>query len=355
MATGYVSAQTTVYYGPSSTTYPSSGSYAGPAETVDILWKEGNWYYIEYQSGSYRKRMYIPTSAVSQVSGTVSTYTANLTAKYVGKGGTTYNGPSSSTYASAGSVENYEAVSFLSDKRENGYALIEYNIGGGQKKRAWFPYAELGIKLGVDTYAKINSQTMANAIKNAGYSFVGRYYYSDGTYDHGFDSTEAGYLSAAGLDVFIYFQNGATGNASYYTAAQGTADAEAAYNFAREVGQPAGTMIYFAVELNATSSQISGCISDYFNAVVAKMSALGTANNCRYNVGVYGCHAVCSNLTVTGVVSRTAAWAWQNGITYRGWDNRQISTKTGAYEVTINGTNFNVVVSKLQHAGGWSC
>ncbi len=128
MATGYVANQTTVYYGPSTTIYPSNGSYAGPAETVDVLWREGNWYYIEYSSGSCRKRMYIPASAVSNISGTVSLYTPDLVTRYCGMAGNTYNGPGTSLYAVAGSVGNYEQVSALTGSSTyKGYDIKQFS------------------------------------------------------------------------------------------------------------------------------------------------------------------------------------------------------------------------------------
>ena len=136
MATGLVVNQTTVYFGPSSTLYPSEGSSAGPNDTVTILWREGSWYYIDYPAGTKRKRMYIPTTAVTNISGTVTNYTANLQTRYVNTAGSTYWGPGT-TYSSAGSVSLGEAVQYVYPQRENDYVLIEYSVSGGQKKRAW--------------------------------------------------------------------------------------------------------------------------------------------------------------------------------------------------------------------------
>jgi len=347
MSTGYVANQTTVYYGPSSTLYPSNNSYVGPNENVDVLWREGNWYYIEYQSGNYRKRMYAPISSVTGISTSVPSPSFTYLTRYVGYGGATYNGPNSVDYASAGSVENYERVTFIDGTREGNYALIEYDISGtNQKKRAWFIYNELGSKLGVDTYAKITSQAQANAIKNAGYSFVGRYYYDDSN-TH-FDLSEASYLSNAGLDVFIYYQNGASGSINYFTPSKGVSDASSAYRIARSVNQPQNTMIYFAVEVDATLSQVNGPIKAYFDALTQKMAELGTANNHKYGVGVYRSGFLCENLNCLSVVTHTVAGAWTGCATYHDWDNRQFSP------ITIAGTAYDVVVSKLAHAGGWT-
>lgn len=136
MATGLVVNKTTVYFGPSSTLYPSESSSAGPNDTVTILWKEGSWYYIDYPAGTKRKRMYIPTSAVTNINGTITNYTANLQTRYVNTAGSTYWGPAT-TYSSAGSVSLGETVQYLYPQRENDYVLIEYSVSGGQKKRAW--------------------------------------------------------------------------------------------------------------------------------------------------------------------------------------------------------------------------
>lgn len=144
MATGKVISKTAVYYGPS-TSYPSDNSYAGPNDSVTILWSEGLWYYIEYPAGSKRKRMYIRKSAVSQVSGSVSTYYVNKQARYCNYGTDTYCGPSSSKYANAGSISEGEKVYYLYSKKENNYALIEYNVSGGKQKRAWVDSMKLCI------------------------------------------------------------------------------------------------------------------------------------------------------------------------------------------------------------------
>jgi hypothetical protein len=137
MATGLVASSTTVYFGPSSSQYPSEGSSAGPNDTVQVLWKEGSWYYIDYPAGTKRKRMYIPTSAVSQISGTVPTYTVSLLTRYVNTAASTYWGPNTSSYNAAGSVSLGETVQFLSTKTDGSYSLIEYSVSGGLKRRAW--------------------------------------------------------------------------------------------------------------------------------------------------------------------------------------------------------------------------
>lgn len=153
MATGKAVSLTNVYFGPSISTYPSGGS-VGPNETVTLLWKEGTWYYIEYNASTSKKRMYIQESAISNVSGTVSPYTANLQVRYVNNNSATYCGPDPNIYVAAGSVNLGEEVKYLYPQKTNNYALIEYTAGS-QKKRAWIfdnnlsttkPAKELGIR-----------------------------------------------------------------------------------------------------------------------------------------------------------------------------------------------------------------
>ncbi len=142
MATGKATNQTTVYYGPSTSTYPSGGR-VGPNETVTLLWKEGTYYYIEYNTGAKKKRMYIKKSAISNVSGSIPTYTPILKTRYVHTASSVYCGSSSRTYEKAGSVNLAEEVQFLYNKKENNYALIQYTAGS-KKKRAWIKADYLG-------------------------------------------------------------------------------------------------------------------------------------------------------------------------------------------------------------------
>lgn len=87
--------------------------------------------------------MYVEASKISNVSGTVLNYAASLQTRYVHTAFNVYCGPSSSIYASAGSVNLGEEVQFLYNKKENNYALIQYTAGS-QLKRAWIYANYLG-------------------------------------------------------------------------------------------------------------------------------------------------------------------------------------------------------------------
>ena len=143
MATGIAVTNTTVYYGPSTSLYPSEGSSVGPNETVTILWQEGNWYYIEYFVGTTttRKRMYIQTTKLSSISGSVPSKTLSGTTK-TSSPATTYTGPGTG-YAVAGSVGTESVTAF--NEVSGNYTFIEYNISGGQRKRAYIDSNKLTI------------------------------------------------------------------------------------------------------------------------------------------------------------------------------------------------------------------
>ena len=128
----------TVYYGPSTSTYPSVGSVS-QNETVTAIWKEGTWAHIEYSvtGTSNKKRGYVPTSTVN-ITESVPTITNQNLTRYVNTSGTTYTGPASTGYVAAGSVSRGETV-FYTGQMFNSYAFIEYAITGtSQKKRAYF-------------------------------------------------------------------------------------------------------------------------------------------------------------------------------------------------------------------------
>ena len=136
----------TVYYGPSNSLYPVVGSVSS-GETIDVFWKDGSWYFIQYtiDGTTTKKRGYISSAAFSGA-GTIPTFSSvisNAGTRYVNTSGNTYCGPASSGYYQAGSVDRGEAVTYLGYKYNN-YAFIEYDISGGKKKRAFFYANYLG-------------------------------------------------------------------------------------------------------------------------------------------------------------------------------------------------------------------
>ena len=128
-----------VYYGPADSGYPSVGRVSAN-ESVEYFWTEGAWCYICYSvSGTSNKKCgYVPDTAVNYTNENPLVDNANSGTRYIRSGGTTYTGPSSSGYVSAGSVDAGESVMYTGYKYNN-YALIEYSVGStSTKKRAWY-------------------------------------------------------------------------------------------------------------------------------------------------------------------------------------------------------------------------
>ena len=111
-----------------------------------------------------------------------------------------------------------------------------------------------------DTRFEITA-SRAVELKNKGYQIVGRYL--TGTSFKVLREDEPQRILDNGLYFFPIFQESAT-SVSYFTQERGKADAENAVRAARKFRVPEGNAIYFAVDLDATSEQISSYVLPYF-------------------------------------------------------------------------------------------
>lgn len=182
---------------------------------------------------------------------------------------------------------------------------------------------------GLDTASVCTN--IANTIKKAGYVFVARYY---GNYR--LTLTEAKALSKAGLEIVAVWENGRPTSASYFSYDKGYSDGTSAYNYAKNnIEQPNYTPIFFAVDYDASDSDIHSVITNYFNGISAAFTNLGSA----YDIGAYGSGAVLSYLysNVSGVSYKWLAKStgWRGHGTYTDWDIKQGST------VTVGGITFD--------------
>lgn len=135
---------------------------------------------------------------------------------------------------------------------------------------------------GFDCATKLTSAT-AKSLKDACFEYAARYL---GNSWKSFDAKEAAIIKAAGLKLVSVFQKSAN-HSGYHTKTQGISDAKEAYQYAKNVGQPVGSAIYFAVDFDAQSKDMP-CIIDYFTAVKENLK--------EYKVGVYGSYAVVNAL-----------------------------------------------------------
>ena len=115
----------------------------------------------------------------------------------------------------------------------------------------------------IDT-ATILSASNAQKFKAAGYDIVGRYL--TGTVGVGSSKRnkslsvkEIEDITKAGLRIFPIYEDGGY-EIDYFTAKQGLEDAHLAYAAANQLGFPAGTTIYFAVDVDALGEEIDNQI-----------------------------------------------------------------------------------------------
>ncbi|MBY0574368.1 MAG: DUF1906 domain-containing protein [Undibacterium sp.] len=152
---------------------------------------------------------------------------------------------------------------------------------------------------GLDTVTTLTPYVAA--LKQQGFNFAMRYYSHSGWKN--LSLTEAQALSNSGIQIGVVWESAGT-QAVFFTQSQGKADAQAAYKMATAIGQPMGSAIYFAVDYDATNTDLAGGISDYFSAVQSTLLSLGSGT-LPYQVGVYGSGLVASFLLQHGLVSLT--------------------------------------------------
>lgn len=146
----------------------------------------------------------------------------------------------------------------------------------------------------------------AQSLVSAGYEVVGRYLINvEGSgFNKKLQPGELDTIFSHNLKVFPIYQSYG-GEASYFTSQQGQSDALAAQAAAESYGFAAGTVIYFAVDYDATGEEIDTMIVPYFKGV---SYALGDGG--KYFHGVYGTRNVCARVTKeTG-----ARWSFVSGM-----------------------------------------
>ncbi|WJK38137.1 DUF1906 domain-containing protein [Solwaraspora sp. WMMA2056] len=146
---------------------------------------------------------------------------------------------------------------------------------------------------GSDTRYEITA-SRASWLWNNGYRIVGRYLYDPpgSTLDKEIKPGELQTMFAAGLRVFPIYQDDGR-RLSDFSYGIGYQHALNAHSLAVGYGFNKGTVIYFAVDYDATQAEIDSAIVPYFHGVVAGLASRGK----RYIHGVYGSRNVCWNVT----------------------------------------------------------
>ncbi|WP_369187511.1 glycoside hydrolase domain-containing protein [Streptomyces sp. R08] len=138
----------------------------------------------------------------------------------------------------------------------------------------------------------------AQALKDAGYKYVGRYLYNPSTTslpEKAIQPGELATIKAYGLRCFPIYQTYAR-SADYYTPEQGSIDCLVAIAAADGFGFKDGTRIYFAVDYDAVDDEVTSRVLPYFQAIRNRMNAQGSP----YQIGVYGPRNICSRVGAAG-------------------------------------------------------
>ena len=165
------------------------------------------------------------------------------------------------------------------------------------------------------------SQHLSKA-KAAGIKFICRYYsHSPGK---NLSPSEALLICSAGISVVAVWET-AGDHAAFFSFKQGVDDATSASNQAQTIGQPVDSAIYFAVDFDASPTEIDGGITDYFKGVQQGLTA-SMPGKATYSVGVYGSGLTCDTLFRAGLVQHTwlaMSSGFRGSKTYTSWNIKQ--------------------------------
>lgn len=155
---------------------------------------------------------------------------------------------------------------------------------------------------GIDCATPLTAQ-VAKQIKAAGYDFVCRYLVPARLAWKRLTASEVEAIKAAGLKLASVFETGASRPAG--GAAAGDVDGQEAFNEAKLIKQPLGSVIYFAVDYDAQPADYTK-IEQYLRAAAGKLPG--------YKVGVYGSYAVIEEMAKRGACTHFwQTYAWSRG------------------------------------------
>lgn len=158
----------------------------------------------------------------------------------------------------------------------------------------------------------------AAALKNAGYTTVGRYLTGDlviedqGELKRVAKNLLRGEMQTifdTGLNLFAIFQDAREGFAQhpdtetyedlckvYFTGGRGYSDAEKAFSVAKTLGVPRGEIIYFTVDYDFVKSEVNNKILPYFEGI----KYYADNHNNEYRIGIYSARNTCKIVSDAG-------------------------------------------------------
>ena len=138
-------------------------------------------------------------------------------------------------------------------------------------------------------------------LTSKGIAAVGRYYTRDTSNPKILKPGEAKALSAAGIRIWVVYQD-RQNQVTDFSLENGIAAGATAVAYARDtIKQPAGSAIYFAVDFDATTSEFDSAIKPFFGGLAKAFKEAGSP----YRIGVYASGMVCKALLEAGLVTFT--------------------------------------------------
>ncbi|MBC2172645.1 glycoside hydrolase domain-containing protein [Listeria booriae] len=205
-----------------------------------------------------------------------------------------------------------------------------------------------------DTSYVLNTDQI-DTLWNAGYRYVGRYL--TGNVIRGgvrvpkaMNQAEIAAILKKGLKIFPIYQDGGYEIPYFEVPFQGTSDGYKAIDAAYNLGFPAGTTIYFAVDLDAYDYQITDLIIPYFQNLRAAFKQNQALRS--YQIGVYGARNVCSRLKSAGLVDNVFVADMSTGFSGNlGFPMPEDWAFDQYFEMSIGTGNGKLDIDKVTYSG----
>lgn len=195
----------------------------------------------------------------------------------------------------------------------------------------------------------INEMTTSrlNAVISNGFSIIGRYLTNtpNGTLDKKIKKDELPRILNRGCKFFPIFQE--SGNSSSdFTIVKGVQNLKTAFDAALILKIPRNSVIYFAVDFDATDAQISNYILPYFQALHAASNSYCIPN--YYKIGVYGTRNVCQQVLDAGYAVTSFVSDMSSGYSGNmGFQMPSNWTFDQFYETTVSDDSTSVNIDKV--------
>lgn len=185
-----------------------------------------------------------------------------------------------------------------------------------------------------------NTTSRLAKLKEKGVVAIVRYYnYANSSTlpEKRLEPAEASAIRKAGIKIGVVFQQRQNDPADF-TVGKGENACRRAVQLARNINQPAGSTIYFAVDKDFVKSSHIDAVADFFRGVSAAMGELAKAE--RYAIGAYGSGKVLASLLDAKLIEH--AWLAQS----TGWSG---------YKSFKDSRRWKLLQGPVTKVGGLDC